>query len=303
MEQIIRMALRLLLSATFLLSAYTKAIDFSAFELRLLDTGLFGWSLTPWIAAAFIVLEYLIGFAFLMYRFKTPWLFPLTWGMLASFTAYLGILLATQGNDVNCGCMGETLAFTPWQAIVKNLLSMLILGLLQFFEKRQSSIPAAWNWQLLLVILSMSCSWASIPSLYTEEVMPLESKYHFNQSILTTQGFHVRNLEMEQGNKRLYAFLSMSCGHCQVAAARLGSIQASAPLPISLVINGDSLALDAFLQEHHIAQLPVRMLGADPFVKLAGTHLPALFIVENDSITHQLRLFNLNGGLLQRLLQ
>jgi hypothetical protein len=303
MEQIIRMALRLLLSATFLLSAYTKAIDFSAFEVRLLDTGLFGWSLTPWIAAAFIVLEYLIGFAFLMYRFKTRWLFPFTWGILVLFSVYLLVLLATKGNNVNCGCMGETLSFTPWQAIVKNVLSMLILGLLQFFESRQSFESANWNWHILLLFLATVSSWASIPSLYTEKALPLESKSYFDRHILSTHGFNNRNLEKETGNKRLYAFLSMSCGHCQVAAERLGSIQKSTPLPISLVINGDSLALDAFLQEHNIYPLPVRMLGAQPFMQLAGTHLPAIFIVENDSITHQLRLFNLNGGLLQRLLQ
>lgn len=303
MENLIRLALRLLLSATFLLSAYTKAIDFSSFEVRLLDTGLFNWSITPWIAAAFIGLEYLVGLGFLLFSQHIRGLAWLTWGMLVGFTIYLLVLLYTQGNDVNCGCMGETLAFTPLQAIVKNIGSMLLLAMLHYFERKAGLSQASWWWKSGLATMAIILTTASIPSLYTHAAAPLENKVFFDASLLEAHGFAQLNSHKQPPGKRLYAFLSMSCSHCQLAAERLGSISQRADLPMSLVINGDSADLRNFIEEHALQQLPVQMLGAEPFMQLAGNRLPALFVVENDSITHQLQLFSLNGALLQSLLK
>ena len=297
------MALRLLLSATFLFSAYTKAIDFSSFEVRLLDTGIFSWSITPWVAAIFIGLEYLVGLGFLLFSHRIRGLMSLTWILLIGFTGYLAILLLTEGNDVNCGCMGETLAFTPVQAMVKNALSMLILALLQFFEKKSASSQARWSWEVVLVGMAAILTAVSIPTLYMQAAEPLESKIHFDHSLLKAHGFAHMNATQYPKPKTLYAFLSMSCGHCQVAAERIGSITQKSKLPISLVINGDSSELASFVKEHEIDQLPVQMLGAAPFLAIAGNHLPALLIVENDSITHRLNLFSLNGALLQDILK
>lgn len=303
MENLIRLALRLLLSATFLLSAYTKAIDFSSFEVRLLDTGLFGWRATPWVAAAFIGLEYLVGLGFLLFSHRIRGLMLLTWGMLIGFTIYLAVLLSTKGNDVNCGCMGETLAFTPLQAIVKNLLSMLLLGLLHYFEGKATIHQASWVWKSALAAMAVVLTAFTIPSLYTAAAAPLESKLYFDASLIEKNGFARLNSDKEPQGKRMYAFLSMSCGHCQLAAERLGSINQRSALPISLVINGDSSELASFIAEHELQQFPATMLAAEPFVQLAGTHLPSLLVVENDSVTHRLKLFNLNGALLEKLLR
>jgi len=303
MENLIRMALRLLLSATFLASAYTKAIDFSSFEVRLLDAGVFSWSLTPWVAALFIGLEYLVGLAFLLFSHRIRGLFGLTWTLLLGFSIYLIVLLVTQGNDVNCGCMGETLAFTPIQALVKNALSMLLLAFLQFFEKRSANSTARLPLVLGFMGMAAILTYASIPTMYMRDPVPLESKTYFNHSLLSAHGFAHMNPAPKTNGKVLYAFLSMSCGHCQVAAERIGSITQKSQLPIRLVINGDSTELAAFLNEHEIDELPVQMLGAEPFLALAGNHLPALLVVENDSISHRLQLFSLNGALLENLLR
>lgn len=297
------MALRLLLSATFLVSAYTKAIDFSSFEVRLLDTGIFNWSITPWVAATFIGLEYLVGLGFLWFSHRIRLLMGLTWALLLGFSGYLAVLLFTQGNDVNCGCMGETLAFTPIQALIKNGLSMLILVLLHFFEGK-SALPFARGWWVVgMAGVAGILTAVSIPSMYLQAAEPLESKVYFNHALLKTYGFAHMNAPQAKKDKTMYAFLSMSCGHCQVAAERIGSITQQSKLPIQLVINGDSSELISFVQEHEIGQLPLQMLGAEPFLALAGNHLPSLLIVENDSVTYQLQLFNLNGALLDKLLK
>ncbi len=304
MENIIRVALRVLLGATFLVSAYTKAIDFSSFELRILDTGLFGFNLSSWVAALLVVAEYAIGFGLLILHKQMRLVRLFTWAFLLIFTAYLLVLLFTKGNDINCGCMGETLSFTPIQAIVKNLSSMGLLVLLAFFEKK-ATLPAANGWLHagLLTIAAIS-TFFTIPSLYAESAEPLDEPQAFVTPMLLDSAYAWRNKwpELPMQSPVLYAFLSMSCKHCQVAADRLGSITRLQELPVLLVINGDSLEFDRFRETHGIAHLPACLLNAEPFIHLGGNHLPSLMRVQADSTTHRLRLFNLNGKVLEDLL-
>ena len=304
MENVIRVALRFILGATFLVSAYTKAIDFSSFEIRILDTGLLGPLLSSWIAALLVVAEYTIGFGLVILHKNMRLIRQLSWGFLLIFTAYLFILLLTKGNDLNCGCMGETISFTPVQAIVKNVLSMVMLILLRFFEKKAALPAPSPNLHIALLGLSVVAGIFTIPSLYAEEAEPLEQAIAFDQQLLLDSAFAWRNDWSGIGNAdpKLYAFLSMSCRHCQVAADRLGSITQQRSLPVFLVINGDSLALDAFREEHGITHLPAAMLSAFPFIQLGGQELPSLMRVKSDSTTHRLRLFNLNGTVLEKLL-
>ncbi len=300
----IRIALRVLLGATFLVSAYTKAIDFSSFELRILDTGLFGFGFSSWVAAFLVVSEYAIGFGLLFLHKQMRRIRQSTWLFLLVFTAYLSVLLATKGNDINCGCMGETISFTPVQAIVKNVVSMAMLLLLAYFEKKAALADASRNLYTVALALAVLTSAFTIPSLYAESAAPLNQAVAFDTQLLRDSAFAWRNAwsGLAPNQPALFAFLSMSCPHCQVAADRLGSITQQHPLPVYLVFNGDSSELDAFRETYGIGHLPASMLSAEPFIHLGGNELPSLMRIQNDSITHRLRLFNLNGKVLTDLL-
>jgi len=301
MENLIRMALRLLLSATFLISAFTKSIDFSSFELRILDTGLLGFEASTWLAAFLIVAEYAIGFGLLVLHKRVSFILYSTWGFLLIFSGYLLVLLATKGNDINCGCMGETLSFTPVQALVKNVLTMLLLYLLGNFDKQTKFLEAAAGLYMIVFALAVSASYFTIPSLYSDQPEPVAEEVYFNKQLLIDSAFAWRNdwLNMPTENEAIFAFLSMSCTHCQMAAERLGSLSQRKTLPIFLVINGDSSQLDDFREEHNIKHLPACMLGAQPFVAIAGTQLPAMMRISGHKITHRLRLMHLNGKVLR----
>ncbi len=297
-------ALRLLLSATFLLSAYTKAIDFSSFEVRLLDTQLISWSIAPYLAASFIFAEYMIGFYFVSFFFKSKALNRLTAGFLFVFTLYLVALLATKGNDVNCGCMGESIAFTPWQAIVKNLLSLGILALIFIIEKMDLQFPVIKKWPLGLVTLLAAFSTAfTLPPIGSSPA-PLAQPVYFNQELLREAGFYPSvTQQFNQDESHFIGFLSMSCGHCRIAADRISLMQKAYPdMSIFLVLNGDSSEVAGYRQTHGIEQLPYTMLGATPFMELAGNSVPVLYIVKNDSIRYKPNLFQLNGKIVAKLM-
>lgn len=297
-------ALRLLLSATFLLSAYTKAIDFSSFELRLLDTQLITWATAPYLAAAFIFAEYLLGFYFLSFFFKSKVLNYVTASFLLVFTIYLVALLATKGNDVNCGCMGESIAFTPWQAIVKNILSAAILGLIFIFEKEglQFIINKNWPYVMFMLVGGLSTA-ASIPPFHSRPEALVQPVY-FNAPLLQEAGYHPAvSYNFAAQKDYLIAFLSMSCGHCRLAAERISLIQKSYPkMPLFLVLNGDSTETASYRSDYGIQNIPYTMLDAAPFMELVGTSVPVIYVVKNDSIRFQPKLYQLNGKVIDELL-
>jgi len=297
-------ALRLLLSATFLLSAYTKAIDFSSFEVRLLDTQLIGWAIAPYLTASIILAEYLIGFYFLSFFFKSKAYNFITAGFLLVFTLYLFALLATKGNDVNCGCMGESIAFTPWQAIVKNALSLGILALIYIFEKGALRLMANKTWhQVLLASLAVVATAFTLPPIGTSPT-PLTKAIYFDYPLLQQEGFYP-SVSYDFKNQKNYfiSFLSMSCGHCRIAADRISLIQKAYPeMPIFLVLNGDSLEVKSYREDRGIQSIPYTMLGAAPFMELAGNSVPILYLVKSDSVRYKPNLLQLNGKTINELL-
>lgn len=298
-------ALRLLLSATFLLSAYTKAIDFSSFELRLLDTQLIGWAFAPYLAAGFIFAEYLIGFYFLSFFFKKHFFNWLTASFLILFSFYLLALLATKGNDVNCGCMGESIAFTPWQAIVKNLLSLGILALIHLFEKQKLPLFPNKHWQsILLTGLALGVTAFTLPPIGSKPTA-ISSPVYFQYELLKEQGFNPpATYDFESKEDYFIGFLSMSCGHCRIAAERISIMRASHPeMSIFLVLNGDSTEVNNYRKDRGIESIPYTQLSAEPFMALAGNSVPVLYVVKNDSIRYKLNLFQLNGKTINELLQ
>lgn len=304
--KLIYVALRLLLGATFLLSAYTKTIDFSSFELRLLDIGLIGWGLAPYLASAVIIAEFAIGFYFLSLFVRSESYNRLTAGFLVVFTIYLGLLWASKGNDLNCGCMGETIPFTPLQAIVKNLLTIGILWLVHRFEHQDISTNPIKTWHhLLYLLLGISSAAANIPNFLNPVPVALENPSFFDRTLLQESStLPGGSFHFERQEPYLIAFLSMSCGHCRIAAERLSSMQRLNPkLPIFIVLNGDSSALHDYRAQQKIESIPYTLLEAAPFIQLAGTSVPVLFIVQNDSVRYDLNLYQLNGKQLEGLLQ
>ena len=53
--------------------------------------------------------------------------------MLAFFTIHLLIQIYLTGNQGNCGCFGALIEMTPLEAIIKNVVAIILLFLLNVF--------------------------------------------------------------------------------------------------------------------------------------------------------------------------
>lgn len=118
---------RLLLSCTFVLSGFVKAVDPKGTEYKLVDYAE-AFHLASWIpdyvylpvAILLSVFEFSLG-VYLFFGIRrriTAWLSLLTMAIMTPLTLYLAI-----ANPVSdCGCFGDAFVLTNWQTFYKNVL-------------------------------------------------------------------------------------------------------------------------------------------------------------------------------------
>ncbi len=141
---LILFVLRLLIFALFMASAVLKLVpSIVPFEKQLVDLGFVDWCSAPYMARLIIALELALGIAFLQSNHLRRIVIPATAFLLIAFCVHLSIVIYTQGaNSGNCGCFGQLIPMTPLQAIIKNVLTLGILGYMYviYKEKDKNSI-------------------------------------------------------------------------------------------------------------------------------------------------------------------
>ncbi len=111
------------------------------FEKQLVDLGIVNWCLAPYLARLIIAFELALGIAFLQSNYLRRIVIPATASLLIIFCVHLSILIYTQGaNSGNCGCFGTIIEMTPLEALIKNILTLGILGYMYigYKEKEKS---------------------------------------------------------------------------------------------------------------------------------------------------------------------
>lgn len=125
--------IRIIISFLFLLSAVAKLYPspyfaISTFEVKQLYPMGFSEEFAPYFSRILIGIELALGFLILQKNFLRSIVIPGTVLLLAIFTTHLTIeSVINGGNSGNCGCFGSLLPMTPIEAIIKNIVAMLLL--------------------------------------------------------------------------------------------------------------------------------------------------------------------------------
>src|SRR5205814_123197 len=128
--------IRILISFLFLLSAVAKMYPspyfaISTFEVKQLYPMGFNETFASYFSRILIGLEIGLGILILQSNYLKKLIVPGTFLMLAVFVVELTVeSIMNGGNSGNCGCFGSLLPMTPIEAIVKNIVSMSMLGYL-----------------------------------------------------------------------------------------------------------------------------------------------------------------------------
>lgn len=154
MNNKIALAIRIVLSFLFLLSAVAKLYPsphfaLTTFEIKQLLPMGFNEVIAAYFSRTLIGCELALGLLLLQPHYFKRLVLPMSFLILFIFSAHLSYEILSTGNNGNCGCFGALLPMTPLQALIKNIIAM---GMIGYLYKITDKSADKMNFQLILSI-------------------------------------------------------------------------------------------------------------------------------------------------------
>lgn len=287
------------LGFVFILSGFTKggfpflrflSSPIEPFELTFVDLGIGNWKTAPFIARLMIGFEFFIG-VLLIFNIKLKKIaYRLGIFILVVFSIYL-VMLMFAGNSKNCGCFGEVFVMTPFWALVKNVIMLATFFLLyKYHDGWNNKFATVLFWLSLIASISLPFIWNPVELSYSESYLnkPEDNFKLELDTLYNNARMNVPPKTLSTG-KHVIAFMSLTCPHCRIASKKMRIIRERNPeISFYFVLNGKEEKLKNYFDDTHADNIPYCMLGGRPFVYLAGTELPAIYLVNNGVVEHNL---------------
>ncbi len=270
---IVKIVLQVILSITFLLSAYSKIISPGSVEVILIDQGIVsGRELAAYIVRIFISFEFAIGILFLIPVYLKRLTIPLTWILLVVFTGYLfysGLIL---GDKENCGCFGDLIKMSPFESILKNIiiaaLSIFLFRLIADVRGKIFIFPTVILFSLLIVFVSS----------------PIKNVDDFQfRKYIYFEG--AGRVDLSEGNKLLAVF-SFDCEHCQHTAKDIAKLKRTfdeIPELYALFFSEGGITIDSFKTITN-SNFPHHMIDQNDFFELIGSSPPRIYWLKDGKV-------------------
>lgn len=267
----LRITLQLFLAATFLFSAYTKAVAPGFFEVLLEQQGLVPSRLYgAWATRIIIAIETWLGLC-LMLSFYTRFILRFSFLLLVAFSVHLGYLIAI-GETGNCGCFGEMISMSPLASLGKNLLLLSANGFLLRYKFRGNKKPLITWLLLLLLFAAASLVWPV--QTQPDEVVDKIPMFEAETGIDFANGSY------------LVAIFNLGCEHCQEAAHQIAAWQNNGinlPQVAALFFaEGDTSVAD--FNAITESNFPYQMIDANTFFDLIGSAPPRIYWIMDGQV-------------------
>ena len=207
----ILLVLRLLIAFLFLFSAYAKLVPLemmqgiTIFETKHIVPMGFSEIEASYISRIIIGLEFFLGITILFNYYLKRLIIPLSIILITAFSIHLSTQL---GSDVPCGCNGELLPMTPLQALIKNIITLIILI---FMYKKSDFNRGSFSNVIILFLVISTIMFAVFPASSRSENKIMSS---------FTSYVKADDFDINEGRKIL-CFFDADCDHCQEAAKGL----------------------------------------------------------------------------------
>ncbi|MDV6170004.1 thioredoxin family protein [Flavobacterium sp. DG1-102-2] len=124
--------IRIVIAVLFLISAAAKMYPspyfaISTFEVKQLYPLGFSPEVAVYFSRTLIGIEFALGLLILQPHYLKRFVTPATILMLVVFIIHLTIDTIVHGNSGSCGCFGSLLPMTPVEAIIKNIVAVILL--------------------------------------------------------------------------------------------------------------------------------------------------------------------------------
>lgn len=294
------MILLLLVGVFFIFSAYSKIWQDDAitqFQWKFLDLGITSNTTAAILARLFIGIEILLGLFFIAHIYLKQVTYPFALFMLGAFSIYLVYIIATQGNNGDCGCFGTVASMKPLPSLLKNIVAIIVVVALMYIYPAKPYKNQEWI-AVSIAMVALVSPFVMRPlntSSDTPEVVsqPIDLSPLYKLS-------PAPSVDLMHG-KHIVAFLSYSCPHCKKTGFLLHTIHHAHPdIPIFLVVNGSAIYKKSFYDETHAADVPqIEETNTEDFKQLAGTFVPAIYWVNNGVIERKASYYQLDPQYMQ----
>ena len=267
----LRITLQIFLAATFLFSAYTKAVAPGFFEVLLEQQGLVPSRLHgAWATRFIIALETWLGLCLLL-SFYSRFILRFSFLLLVAFSVHLGYLIAI-GETGNCGCFGEMISMSPLASLGKNIVLLAVNCFLLRYKFRGNKKPRI-TWLLLpLLFAAATLIWPvqTQPDEVVEKLPTFEAE---------------TGIDFANGSY-LVAILNLGCEHCQEAAQQIVAWQNNGidlPQVAALFFaEGDTTVAD--FNTITGSNFPYQMIDVNTFFDLIGSTPPRIYWIVDGQV-------------------
>ena len=286
MKQRLAYLLKLLLGILFIFSAILKVADMDRFEIYVYSYHFFSLNISFLVARAAIIVELVLGIGLLSNRLhKLMW-----WGSVLMLIGYTGLLVyaLVLGRTDNCHCFGDFLRFNPWQSIIKNVVLLVLFGMVRKVAER----PLRHKW-LVLAAVTIVCSVAvfaiSPPDNYTPSY---ESQKNLQRDLFqeALQSPPLDSYGLTEG-KKVVGFFSTSCEYCMMTAQKVSLMQKFYGFPeedILFVFMGREESVDRFYQESESTKYPYIIYeDVRHLLEINNGVFPLVVMLDNGEIVHE----------------
>jgi len=204
--------IRILISFLFILSAVAKLYPspyfaITTFEAKQLVPLGFDQCYGAYFSRILISFEFALGILILLPFYLKRIVIPATILLLSVFCVHLSLsVFGIMEGAANCGCFGELIPMTPFEALIKNLLSIgLLLVLIKLIKNDK-------NKSFFILVLIYLCSLGAL--FY---VAPNKS---CNIDVTSPKSWK----EHVVGGEKLLCFFAPGCDHCMATARSLDSL-------------------------------------------------------------------------------
>jgi thiol-disulfide isomerase/thioredoxin len=307
--------LKLIVAILFITSAISKLFPIWAFETQLMNLGLPGLKISQYVARFLVGIELAIGFCFLQKNRIRNTIIPITVALILLFCGHLILqIIANGGMNGNCGCFGELIPMTPLEALIKNFITIFIIGIL--YKKIESNPNDRRYVPIIIYLISTLFVFLFYPiyfkpktikpvilrdtifierNNYTQLPVQKKSKETDNKLIdlnipsVQISAFHGYTLfsgdkspiDLDNG-KHLLCFMNANCDHCKDVANELYNLSKKVKLPPIRIffLDEETEEIPAFFRTIGTT-FPYVILGLEEFRDLTNMSFPSVFYMWN----------------------
>ena len=206
--------LRIIIAVLFMLSAVAKLYPTPMFGItkifeqgQLIPMG-FSESFAPYFSRFIIGAEIFLAITIVFNNYLKKLILPLAFIMISIFSLHLSTQIF--GDLENCGCFGELIPMTPLEALIKNIITLIVLA---FIYLKTEDVKGKLSDLIILFLLISTVMFASLP-------ITSQSKSNGDSFISNVDNEEFLNLE----ERKILCFFDADCDHCQQAAKALDSL-------------------------------------------------------------------------------